>query len=286
MHIGLVPINVGFSDPEIVCSLATKAEEVGLESVFTFEHVIVPAEYASRYPYHAKGKMAATPETPFLDPLIALAFVAGATKRVRLGTGVNILPQTNPLLAAKQVASLDCLSGGRVLYGVGVGWLKEEFEALGVPFEHRGRRFDDYLVAMKKVWSGELVEHESEFVHWHGFKSYPTPKQRPHPHLIVGGTSDAAYNRVARHADGWIAPNESADDLERMLGRLREVVRAAGRDPARISVTAMWVPRKEPDALSRYEDLGVERLIAPLFGLPGGSPLEGIERLGELAAKR
>jgi len=286
MHVGLVPINVGFSDPEIVISLATKAEEVGLESVFTFEHVIVPVEYESRYPYHAKGKMGATPETPFLDPLIALGFVAGATKRIRLGTGVNILPQTNPLLAAKQVASLDCLSGGRVLYGVGVGWLKEEFEALGVPFEHRGRRFDDYLVAMKKVWSGELVEHESEFLHWHGFKSFPTSKQRPHPHLIVGGTSDAAFARVARHADGWIAPNQSVDDLAPMLTKLREVVRSTGRDPAQISVTAMWVPRKEPDALSRYEDLGVERLIAPLFGLPGASPLEGIEQLGELVAKR
>jgi probable F420-dependent oxidoreductase len=286
MHIGLVPINVGFSDPEIVVVLATKAEEVGLESVFTFEHVIVPVEYASRYPYHAKGKMAATPETPFIDPLIALAFVAGATTRIRLGTGVNILPQTNPLLAAKQVASLDCLSGGRFLYGVGIGWLKEEFEALSVPFEQRGRRFDDYIVAMKKVWSGEVVEHESELLHWHGFKSLPTPVQRPHPPLIIGGTTDAAFVRVAQHGDGWIAPNDSIDDLAPRLARFREVAHAAGRDPSTLSVTAMWVPRKEPDALSRYEDLGVDRLIAPIYGLQGGSPMEGIELLGDVLAKR
>jgi probable F420-dependent oxidoreductase len=286
MHIGLVPINVGFSDPEIVLGLAKKAEEVGLESVFTYEHVVVPVDYGSRYPYHSKGKMAATPETPFIDPLVVLAFVAAGTTRIKLGTGVNILPETNPLLAAKQVASLDCLSRGRVLYGVGAGWLKEEYEALGVPFEHRGRRFDDYLVAMKKVWSGALVEHRSEFLTWTGFKSFPTPVQRPHPPLLIGGTSDAAFLRVARYGDGWIAPNANIDDLGSQIRRLRDVARSVGRDPTTISVTAMWTPRREPDALSRYEDLGVERVVAPLTGLEADSPIEGIERLGERAAKR
>ena len=131
------------------------AESAGVESVWTFEHVIVPVDYKSKYPYSPNGKMGAAPETNFIDPLIALAVIAAQTKTIRLGTGVNILSQTNPLLMAKQVASLDLVSNGRFMLGVGIGWLQEEFVAMGIPFERRGARFDDYVVAMKKVWSGD-----------------------------------------------------------------------------------------------------------------------------------
>ncbi len=172
MKFGLFGINMDdAASPEAMLAVARKAEEVGMDSVWTAEHVIMPLDYRSRYPFGASGKIPVTPETNFADPLISLAHVAAATKTLKLATGINLLAQSNPLLLAKQAASLDFLSGGRLLLGLGVGWLAEEFQALGTPFERRGERFDDYLAAMKKVWSGEVVEHRSEFLSWSGFMS-------------------------------------------------------------------------------------------------------------------
>lgn len=285
MKIGLVPINVGLAEPSTIVAIAQQAESVGVESVWTFEHVVVPADYDSAYPYHPSGKMGAPPETPFLDPLITLSHVAAHTTRLRLGTGVNILPQANPLLLAKQVASIDVLSGGRMMLGLGAGWLREEFDAMGVPFERRGARMDDYLEAMKKVWTGELVEHRSEFLSWSGFKSYPLPVQRPHPPLIIGGTSRAALRRAARYGDGWFAPAKDLAQLGEQLRDLRAAAQEVGRDPDEIEVTSMWVYAKEGwDSLSRYRDLGVARLVIPLTAL-GGPPAQALDALGEHIAR-
>ncbi len=286
MKIGIDPINVGPSDPDEVRTLAQKVEAVGFESVWTFEHVIVPERYDSPYPYSPKGKMPIAADAAFVDPLVTLAFVAAATKTLRLGTGVNILPQANPLLLAKQVASLDFLSGGRFLFGVGVGWLAEEYAALGVPFERRGARFDDYVRAMKKVWSGELVEHQSDFVHWSGFRSHPRPTQQPHPPILIGGTSDRALRRVVELGDGYIAPNRDVAELEGLLTKLRAAASAHGRDPSSIEVTAKWIPAKEPDGLAKLRDLGVARVIVPARALPDPDPLAGLEKLAEQLARR
>ncbi len=279
MKLGIIPINVGLADPKFIAALAQHAEAVGLESVWTFEHVVVPVDYASRYPYDASGKMGAAPDTPFSDPLVTLAFVAGKTETLRLGTGVNILPQTNPLLLAKQAASLDMLSGGRFELGVGIGWLEEEYAAMGTPFERRGARFDDYIAAMKKVWSGEIVEHDGEFVRWSGFQSHPRPTQRPHMPVVIGGTSPRALRRVAQHGDGWFAPNRGLDALRELVVQLHEVARSHGRDPESIEVTAFWSPAREPDAVRAYEELGVSRLVAPLLATGEADPFRGIERV-------
>ena len=160
MKFGLVPINIGVATAEQMITTAQAAEEAGYDSVWTFEHVIVPVDYESKYPYHQSGKMAASPETPFIDPLIALTAVAAQTKSIRLATGVNIVSQVNPLLLAKQAASLDFLSGGRFMLGAGIGWLREEFDALQVPFERRGARTRDYLQVMQALWTQE----EASFV--------------------------------------------------------------------------------------------------------------------------
>ena len=152
MKIGLFGVNMAQDDaPKSLLPLVARVEAMGFESVWTGEHVAIPQDYVSRYPYNNTGRIGVPMETPFTDPLVTLSFVAAHTTRLRLGTGINILPQTNPLLLAKQVASLDHLSGGRLLLGLGVGWLAEEFKAMGTPFENRGKRFDDYLTAMKKV---------------------------------------------------------------------------------------------------------------------------------------
>ncbi len=211
MKFGLVPINIGVAAPEQMIATAQAAEEVGFESVWTFEHVIVPVDYQSKYPYDKTGKMAAAPETPFVDPLIALTAIAAHTKTIRLATGVNIVAQTNPLLLSKQIASLDFFSGGRFMLGAGIGWLQEEFTAMGVPFERRGARFDDYMVAMRKVWSGDVVKHESDFLSWHGFKSYPLPVQKPGVPIIMGGRAGKIYQRNAKHGDGWFIPGAKPD---------------------------------------------------------------------------
>ena len=199
MKFGLIPINIGVESVQQLVGAAQLAENCGYESVWTFEHVIVPVDYESKYPYDASGKMGAAPESPFVDPLLALTAVAASTKTLRLGTGVNILSQVNPLYMAKQAASLDFISNGRFMLGVGIGWLREEFEALGVPFERRGARFDDYVVAMKKVWSGEVVEHQSDFISWSGFKSYPLPVQKPHLPVVMGGAAGKIYELSLIH---------------------------------------------------------------------------------------
>jgi len=286
MKIGISPINVGFQDGDQVRALAMKAEEVGIESVWTYEHAIVPLDYESPYPYSSSGKMPATPETAFIDPLIALSLVAGCTRELRLGTGVNILPQTNPLLAAKQVASIDFLSRGRMMYGIGVGWLREEFAAMGTPFERRGVRCYDYLVAMKKVWSGEVVEHDGEFVTWSGFKSHPLPVQKPHPPIIVGGTSQAAFRRVARHGDGWLSPNVGGKELDQHIAAIHQACRAEGRDPDSIEISVMWRYDKQRDELPRFRDAGVSRLIIPTFALGERDPLVGLDKLGDAVLSR
>jgi probable F420-dependent oxidoreductase len=266
MKIGIVPLNVGGPDAATqMIPLAQYAEAAGIESVWTFEHAMVPMNYESRYPYDKSGKMPIQPEGWFIDPLISLAHVAAVTKTIRLGTGVNILPQTNPLLLAKQAASIDVLSGGRLLLGLGIGWLEEEFVAMGTPFERRGARFNDYMVAMKKVWSGDVVEHQSDFLNWTGFKSFPTPVQRPHPPLLVGGTSKQALKRVAQLGDGWYAPSGSPEQLAEQLAELRTIAAEVGRDYSTIEITGTWRVAAQPDAVKQFEDLGVSRLIVPLF---------------------
>lgn len=280
MQFGLIPVNVGVSKVEHMVGLAQLAEQVGFESVWTFEHSIVPVDYQSKYPYDSSGKMGVTPETAFVDPLIALAHVAAHTTTLRLGTGVNILSQTNPLYLAKQAASLDFVSQGRLLLGLGIGWLKEEFAALGVPFEKRGARFDDYVVAMRKVWSGEVVEHQSEFVSWSGFKSYPLPVQKPLP-VIIGGAKGKAFERIAKYGQGWYAPTTSTAELGKLLGQLDVACAAEGRDRSTVEISAMWVPGGEP--IEAFAELGVSRLVVPLPALAagtGGNPIEAVQKFG------
>jgi probable F420-dependent oxidoreductase len=274
---GVIPVNIGVQSVDQMVGLARHAEACGYESVWTFEHVIVPIDYASRYPYNATGKMGVAPETNLVDPLIALAAIAGATSRIRLGTGVNILSQANPLLAAKQAASLDFVSKGRFMYGIGIGWLEEEFDAMGVPFERRGARFDDYVVAMRKVWSGEVVEHESDFLSWHGFKSYPVPVQKPLP-LVMGGSKGRIYERIAKYGDGWYAPTGSPAELAPMLEELKRVCARVGRDYASIEITTMWSGQGGREAVQAFEKIGVHRLVVLAVGL-GADPLQGLTQL-------
>jgi len=279
MKIGIIPVNIGIEKTEHMVGLAQLAESVGYESVWTFEHVIVPLDYKSKYPYSESGKMGGEPENNFIDPLIALSYVAASTKTIRLGTGVNILSQANPLYVAKQTASLDMLSGGRFMLGVGIGWLEEEFNALGVPFEKRGARFDDYVAAMRKVWSGDEVNHQSEFINWEGFKSYPLPAQNPMP-VVMGGIKGKIHQRIAQQGNGWFAPSSDPTELKSHFDKIKAECDKVNRDFSEIEMTCMWTGQGGKDAVETLAAAGIHRLVVPLFAL-GADPIAGIQKLAE-----
>ena len=283
MDIGVVPINsASYLDPQDLRDFVQQLEGLGYESVWTFEHVIVPYEYKSRYPYSPTGKLAIPPDSGFTDPLIALTFVASATERLRLGTGVNIVTQANALYLAKQASSLDHLSNGRFMLGIGVGWLEEEFYALGVPFERRGARADEYIDAMRACWSGEDVSYTGDFLDWQGFKMLPRPAQQPGLPIVIGGTSDAAIRRVVARGDGWYVIHKDLDDFRGHIARLHAECERQGRDPAELELTAYWNYHREGlEGLSVYRDHGVSRVLINTAALRMGRPEEAVAQFAE-----
>ena len=238
----------------------------------------MPSGYESAYPYHPSGKMAGGMEEFDLpDPLIWLAFVAAATERIRLATGILIVPQRNPLVLAKEVATLDALSGGRVTLGVGVGWLEEEFNALGVPFADRGRRLDDYVEAMRALWQGGKASVHNTYASFDECISLPRPADGTVP-IVIGGHSRAAARRAARLGDGFFPGNGKVDELAEVYGTFVAACVEVGRDPSEVELSAGGGGRTFDDIATRVEQLealGVSRVIL--------SPLPG-DQLDELAA--
>lgn len=266
-------------DQESALEVCRRAEAAGFESLWGGEHVVMPSEIESDYPYTADGKVPATPETPIPDPLIWLAFAAAAAPTLRLGTCILIVPQRNPLVLAKELATLDRLSGGRLELGLGVGWMREEFEALGVPWERRGARNDEYIEAMRLLWSGPEVEFHGEFVDFPRVTCSPRPVQESIP-ILVGGDSEAAIRRAARLADGYFPGEVDSERLGGLVGRLRSATEAAGRDPDSIGINAIFATQMaDPQAgIEQMRANGVSRLMIPafFFGGPGG-----LDRLSE-----
>jgi len=259
------------------------AEAVGFESLWGGEHVILPSRIDSRYPYTADGKIPAQPDTPIPDPLIWLAFAAAAAPSLRLGTCILIVPQRNPLVLAKELATLDQLSGGRVELGLGVGWLREEFDALGIPWERRGARNDEYIAAMRALWAGPHAEFHGEFVDFEPVTCSPRPVQARIP-ILVGGDTDAAIDRAVRLADGYFPGEGDVQRLAALITRLRRAAEVAGRDPDSIEVNAMFGAQMA-DPVAGAEQLaaiGVSRAMVPAFFFAGPG---GLERLAEFAQK-
>jgi probable F420-dependent oxidoreductase len=265
MKFGLRYCNTGRGvDPARAIELAQAGEEAGFESLWTVEHTVVPEGYQSAYPYSPDGKMAGgANDFPLPDPLIWMAYVAAATSRIRLATGIIILPQHNPVITAKQVATLDHLSGGRVLLGIGVGWLEEEFRALGVPFADRGRRTDEYVAALRELWSGDPPSFDGEFVRFAGAHCRPRPVRGSVP-IIVGGHSEAAARRAGRLGDGFFPARGVPVEL---IDLARRTAAASGRDPAALEITAS-APEDLAD-VPRLAALGIGRLLVPVSPMAG-----------------
>jgi len=261
MQFGLRYCNTArYADPHEAVALAQAAEAAGFESLWTVEHTIVPAGYA----YDPSGKMAGgCNDIPLPDPLIWMAFVAAATTKIKLATGILILPQHNPVLAAKQIATLDHLARGRILLGVGVGWLQEEFAALGVPFAERGARMDEYIVALRELWAADAPTFKGRFVAFEGAYCRPQPVNKRVP-IIVGGHSEPAARRAGRLGDGFFPARGAPAEL---IAIARKAAQTAGRDPAKLEITASL-----PDDLSELgalHRLGVTRVLVPATGGAG-----------------
>jgi probable F420-dependent oxidoreductase len=263
MDVGVfVPLGNGNATAEILRAVGREVEERGFESIWVPEHVVLFDEYASAYPYSPDGRFPGGADSGMLEPLQALTYLAAVTDRVRLGTGICLVPQRNPVYTAKAVTDLDSLSGGRVDFGVGVGWLREEFAAVAMPFEKRGPRTDEHLHVMKALWCDEVSEFHGEFYDLDPCRMYPKPIQTPHPPIHVGGESDAAMRRVARHGQGWFSFNRLPEDLPEPLARLDAALAAEGRTRSDVvlSVSPYFNP-VTPAAVEGYATLGVDRLI-------------------------
>jgi probable F420-dependent oxidoreductase len=263
MDIGLfVPLGNGNASAEIVRSLGREAEDRGFESIWVPEHVVLFDDYESQYPYAADGRFPGGGDTGLLEPLTALTYLAAVTNRIRLGSGICLVPQRNPVYTAKQVVDLDCLSGGRVDFGIGVGWLREEFEAVAVPFARRGARTDEYLQVMRSLWTDEVSSFEGEHYTLPACRMYPKPVQQPHPPIHVGGESAAAMRRAARHGDGWYSFNRLPDELDDPLERLDAMLAEEGRSRSDVQLTVSpYLNPVDAAAVEAYRARGVDRLV-------------------------
>jgi probable F420-dependent oxidoreductase len=252
--------------PELLDAVAEGAEARGIGTIWVGEHVVLFEEYASRYPYAEDGRIPAPPGSGLVDPLITLTYLGARTSTVRLGTAMLLLPQRNPVYVAKEVSSLDLLSGGRVDLGVGVGWLKEEFAALNVPWEHRGRRTDEYLEVLRTLWVDNPSSFHGETYDLADCEMFPKPVQQPHPPIHIGGETAAAMRRVARLGQGWHTFNRSPAELATGLSELDAQLEAAGRSRADVRITVCpYFQPLTPDGVTQYAEAGADAVAALFF---------------------
>ena len=265
MQFGLRYCNTGrYVDGAKAVELVQAAEEAGFESAWTVEHTVVPEGHASSYPYSPDGRMAGgVYNFPLPDPLIWMAYVAARTSTIKLGTGILILPQHSPVITAKQVATLDVMSGGRVLLGIGVGWLKEEFDAIGASFSDRAARTDEYVAVLRTLWREERPSFDGEFIRFEGAYCRPQPVNGAVP-IHVGGHSKAAARRAGRLGDGFFPARGNPVQLVRLA---RDAAEAAGRDPSTLEIT-LSCP-EDLDELPALAKLGVHRVLVPVNSTPG-----------------
>ena len=269
VRIGMMFASMTYTTAEACREAALVAEEVGLDSVWSVEHVLTPRTLRSPYPYTADGKLSDLHQAVLCDPVVWLAFMAGVSTRLRLGTGIMILPQRHPAYVAKEWATLDRLSGGRAMLGVGIGWLAEEMEAVGVPFAERAPRTDEMIRAIRSLWENEFSTFHGRWFDWNEMNCTPRPVEARDIPIVVGGHAPAAARRAARLGDGFFLPGQLSrrigsdlEDLSRLLSVLRDECSAIGRDHREIEIT-VGADRPDHDLLQRLGELGVHRVVVP-----------------------
>jgi len=273
MKLGLLYVNVGpFAAPEPFAQLVRVAEQEGVESIWTVDHAAIPATMRSAYPYTLDGELPLPPTTDLADPLIALGYAAALTQRIRLATGVLLVSQRHPAHVAKAMATLDQLSEGRAMLGVGIGWLKEEFELMGIEFKERVRRTEESVRAVRSLWGQGTSRFEGDYFHWEPMHAYPKPREQAGRSIpvVFGGCVEASARRAARLGDGFFPVDGRFSELGKLLDALRDECRILGRDPREIEVSTVPVSLDE-GALRTYREMGVDRLIIapPAFDRDG-----------------
>ena len=238
--------------------MAKKAEELGFESIWYAEHPAVPVQSDSPFP--ATGGEIPWTYSHFTDPYIALARASGATSTIKLGTGITLVPERNPLLLAKEIATLDRFSGGRFLFGIGTGWLREETEIFGGDFEHRWTQTREALEVMKELWTKDEAEYHGKYYNFPPVKSYPKPAQQPHPPIIIGGMARNVLRRIVSHADGWLPNRVTPAEVEDSRKRLDAMATEVGRDPKSITISVYGQPA-DGDLVRSYLDAGADRVV-------------------------
>lgn len=267
MRFGLfAPLANPWATPEYMATLASAAEERGFHSIWVAEHVVLFDSYESRYPYAADGKIPAGGESGIFEPFTSLAFLAAHSNTIRLGTGICLVPQRNPVYTAKDVAAVDWLSEGRIDFGVGVGWLKEEFDAVAAPFERRGDRCREYLEVMRRLWTDPVSEFHGEFYDLPACRQYPKPVQQPIPPIHFGGETDAALRRVADLGQGWYGFSREPEQVPERIATLERLLteRGRSRDDVVVSICP-YLLGVDSDKAKRYADVGVDQLILMAF---------------------
>jgi probable F420-dependent oxidoreductase len=257
MKLGVFGINTGpLAEPDAMLRVARAAEQAGFDSVWTGEHVVLPDPQAPPSP--------APPEFPMLDPAVALAFLAAGTERLLLATGIVILPQRNPLVLAKEMASLDVVSKGRLVLGIGAGYLQAEFDALGAPFAERGPVTDEAIDALRALWGQPQPHFAGRFFSFSGVNAFPRPVQQPGPPIVVGGFTRPAFRRALLRGQGWYGFAMDVEATRRAVAAIRQLENQLERPPALGPLALMVTPPPAPidrDGVARYAELGVERLI-------------------------
>ena len=285
MKVGLMFVNSGpFSQPELLAHLAVSAEQCGVESLWTVEHVVIPRGYQSPYPYAKDGKIPGGEDVAIPDPLLPLSYVAALTTKIKLATGVMILPQRNPLYVAKEMATLDLLSHGRTILGIGSGWLKEEFDALGLDFHVRGARTDEAIKALRAVWNDNPSSFHGKHFNFGPLMSFPKPAQKGGIPVVIGGHSPAAARRAGRLGDGFFPAIADAAKLKELFGIMRDEARKHGRNADAIELSCMG--RANLDTIKAFADLGITRIVVPPPGFDKEKLTRGLEKLAnEIIAK-
>lgn len=263
MKIGLFAVGTPkMAGGALLRTVATNAERLGVATLWVPEHVVLLDKYASKYPYSQDGALPAPTNAPIFDPFVSLTAMASVTSRIRLATGICLVPEHNPLVLAKVVATLDFLSGGRTLLGVGIGWLEEEFQAIGIPWEKRAQRTREYIDAMRKLWGEEPSSYSGEFVRFEGVRSNPKPLSGAKLPVFFGGESGPALRRVAEYGNGWCGFNLTPAEATAKIKRIEELLKANGRKRSDVELAVS--PYTKPctvDDLKRYRDAGVDEVV-------------------------
>lgn len=265
------------ADPAVV---AKKAEELGFASFWVPEHPILPVQYSSRYPGSPDGRIPAAVGV-IADPFVALARASAATSTIQLGTGVCLVPERNPLLLAKEIATLDHYSGGRFLFGIGAGWLKEETEIMGGDFAHRWTQTRDAILAMKELWTKEESEYHGKYYNFPAVRCFPKPAAKPHPPVLLGGASKYVFKRIVEWGDGWLPTGTSVEGIQRGRATLNELAEKAGRDPQSLDVIAFGQPGQFADReeIKTLEKAGISHATIWLKRVRGNEVIAELEEL-------